>query len=138
MGKEVYDLRGRQALIGRLLRFYKEAYVHMLFYRILIIFSFLAAAVFSLSLLFDSFGPIFRTVFLLLWIFFTPQVFETSKGASVIATKGFIFGNLNKSYMVTAEKYEKHALAPIYKVAPYAALSLWAAGFIALALLWFA
>ena len=138
MGKEVYDLRGRQALIGRLLRFYKEAYVHMLFYRILIIFSFLAAAVFSLSLLFDSFGPIFRTVFLLLWIFFTPQVFETSKGVSVIATEGFIFGNLNKSYMVTAEKYEKHALAPIYKVAPYAALSLWAAGFIALALLWFA
>jgi len=35
----VHDVRGRLSLLGRLLEFYREAFVHLLFYRALIISS---------------------------------------------------------------------------------------------------
>ena len=138
MDKQLYDARGKQSSIGRLIAFDREAYVHMLFYRVLIILSIIAAAIFVLYYLFGIPSIIFELMFVLVWIFFTPQVYETSKGISIMATKGLVFGYLSKSYMKTAEKYKKHPLTPLYRAFPYAVIALWVLGLVIISLAWFA
>jgi hypothetical protein len=137
LNKEIYDIRGKQASIGRLLPFYKEAFIHMLFYRILIIVSIFAGVVFLLSYFSGLFTQLFKPLFLIVWILFTPQVFETAKGTSVIATKGFVHGDLNKSYLTAAIKYEKHPKSTFYKFMPYAALAIWIVGFLSISAMWY-
>jgi hypothetical protein len=136
LDKQVYDLRGKQTSIGRLLGFDKEAFIHMLFYRVLIIVSIIAAIAFVLGYAIGIPSAVFKLLFVLVWVLFTPQVYETAKGISVIATKGFVFGHLNKSYLATASKHGKRAMDPLYKLMPYTALVLWLAGLAALSYLW--
>ena len=138
MEKETYDLRGGQGRIIRLWHFYKEGYIHMLFYRILIPLSIITAIVFAATYVYGSptLNTASRLLFIFVWILFAPQVFESAKGASVIATKGFVHGDLNKLYMESAAKYEQHPLSPVYKALPYVALVTWVAGLIAISVLW--
>ncbi len=137
MDKQVYELRGRQSNLSRLVHFDKEAYIHMLFYRALIILSVVAGAVFFASYFFNLSTAVFRAFFMIIWVLFIPQVFESAKGMSVIATRGFVFGHLNKSYRSTAEKYLKPRAAPLFKAFPYAVLAAWLAGLVLLVLTWF-
>ncbi len=138
MEKQVYDPRGKQSNIGRLLGFDKEAYVHMLFYRVLIFFSLAAFVIFVAK--YAGLLPLwaFEAAFIVVWVLFTPQVYETAKGASVIATEGFVHGYLNKSYLTIAKKYKSHLHTQIYKMLPYASLAIWIAGLIAILYVWFA
>ncbi|MCL4389416.1 hypothetical protein M1397_02265 [Candidatus Marsarchaeota archaeon] len=138
MEKETYDLRGGQGRITRLWHFYREGYIHMLFYRILIPLSIISAIVLAATYILDYavLDAVSRLLLIAVWVVFTPQVFESAKGASVIATKGFIHGDLNKSYMESAIKYEQHPHTRVYKALPYAALSIWIAGLIAISILW--
>lgn len=136
LDKQVYDLRGRQASIGRLLGFDKEAFVHMLFYRILIAVSIIAAVAFILDYAIGIPKTIFESLFILVWVLFTPQVYETAKGLSIIATKGFILGQLNKSYLATANKHRNRSFDQLYKLMPYTALVLWLAGLVTLSYMW--
>ncbi len=135
MDKQTYDLRGSQSLLSGLFRFDTEAYLHMIFYRILIWFSFIAAAIFIFDYFFKI-NALSHAFFLLVWIFFTPQVLESAKGLSVIGTKGFVFGYLNKSYLTTAGKYEKQKMNSFYKVLPYIVFALWISGFVVLSFEW--
>lgn len=138
LDKQVYDLRGRQANMGRLLGFDKEALIHVLFYRVLIIISIIAAIAFILDYLVGIPSIVFEFLFVLVWIFFTPQVYETAKGMSVIATKGFVHGYLNKSYLATVDKLGKHKFELFYKLIPYTTLAVWMAGLVALSYMWLA
>ncbi len=139
MEKETYDLRGGQSRISRLWDFYKESYIHMLFYRMLIPVAIIAAVVFAVQYLYPSetISLISKLIFILVWVLFMPQVFETSKGLSIIATKGFVHGRLNKMYMEIAAKYEQHPLSPFYKAFPYLTIIVWIAGLITVSILWF-
>ena len=137
MEKQVFDPRGRQASIARLFKFDKEAFVHMIFYRALIFLSIAVAIVFILYYLLGFSELIFESAFILVWVFFTPQVYETAKGISVMATMGVEFGYLNRSYMVTAERLKTRKRSKFFRVAPYAALAVWVTGLITLSYLWF-
>ncbi|HUC38794.1 MAG TPA: hypothetical protein VL944_01550 [Candidatus Acidoferrum sp.] len=137
MEKQIYDSRGRQTSIARLAQFDAEAFIHMLFYRILIIFSILTFAAFVYSYATKLDFAIFQALFLAVWVLFTPQVFETAKGISLIQTRGFVFGRLNKSYTESAKNHVGARLAVMYRVIPYAALLVWVIGFAALLYVWF-
>jgi hypothetical protein len=139
MEKETYDMRGGQSRITRLWAFSKESYVHMLFYRILIPVAIIAAIIFAIQYIYPSLfvSMLFKLIFILVWVLFIPQVFETSKGLSIIATNGFIHGMLNKMYLESAAKYERHPLGLLYKAFPYFAIIVWIAGLISISALWF-
>ena len=94
--KKLYDMRGRQANIARLAHFHVEGFIHMLFYRIL---TFLAVIYGIVLLAFFAYPQLSLTVkalTVLVWIFFTPQLYETAKGFTIISTKGLAFGHLSE------------------------------------------
>ncbi|MCW6160276.1 MAG: hypothetical protein LVQ95_04285 [Candidatus Micrarchaeales archaeon] len=133
--KKLYDMRGRQANIARLAHFHVEGFIHMLFYRIL---TFLAVIYGIVLLAFFAYPQLSLTVkalTVLVWIFFTPQLYETAKGFTIISTKGLAFGHLSEEYrFLMKSKYGKSG--GIYHAVPYAVLAVWAAGFVAVLLWW--
>jgi hypothetical protein len=139
MEKETYDMRGGQSRIARLWSFYKESYIHMLFYRILIPVAIITAIIFTIQYFYPSqlVALLSKIMFLLVWVLFIPQVFETSKGISIIATNGFVHGRLNKMYLEAAAKYERHSFGLLYEALPYLAIIVWTAGLVAISALWF-
>lgn len=133
---ETFDTRGSETSIGRLLKFDKLAFVHVFFYRVLIFFSFIAAAI---ALIY--FITLNQTAFLamqvaivIVWILFTPQLFATAKVLSISMTNGISFGKLNPSFMSTVEKKKSTVF---FNILPYVALVIWVAGFVVLLFTWF-
>ncbi len=135
--KEPYDVRGRQSGIFRLFCFDKEGLAHMLFYRVAIFVALLLIA--SMAIGVKYVGTPFingsRVLILLLWILFTPQLFETIKAFSIIASHGTVFGRLNASF--TAHAVRKGGFDTVLRVLPYLVMIVWAIGFLGVVKLWF-
>ena len=134
-----YDVRGRQSRIFRLFCFDKEGLAHMTFYRIAIVIALLMLISMVIGLTYSSYHTPFingtRVLFLLLWILFTPQLFETGKAAAVIASRGIVFGRLNQSFMKYGIQKRRSYIA--LKAIPYVVMLVWAVGFVGLLRLWF-
>ena len=127
--KKLTDLRGPQRRIGRLAPFHFEAYVHILFYRIMIPLS-LAYGIFVLvSFGVPGLGYPVKLFTLVIWALWTPQFFEVAKGLSLSWSRGMAFGHMNKEFArLYRKRYAKKPLG--YHLFPYFVLALWAAGFV--------
>ncbi len=136
-GENSYDVRGRQSLIFRLSRFDREGLIHMVFYRIAVFLALILAAsmILSMSYYRTPFTGITKALLLLVWIIFTPQLFETAKAMSLISSRGIVFGKLNNSFMKYGVRKKKTYI--LLKALPYASLLIWAAGFAVLVKVWF-
>jgi hypothetical protein len=134
-GKELQDLRGPQRRILRLLRFYPEAYIHMLFYRIAIPLTILYALLILLYYILPGLGLALKISTAVLWVLWTPQLFAVTKGLCLAWTRGMAFGQLNPEFAALYRK--RYARRPgLYLALPYLALAVWAVGFIVLILRW--
>ncbi len=138
MEQDSYDVRGRQSSILRLASFDSEGMIHMLFYRIAIFVALALAISMTAGAVYygNALNSTSRYLLLALWILFTPQLFETAKAFSIIASHGVVFGRLNESFMKygAAKEFYYKPLAAL----PYAAIAVWAIGFAAIAFVWFA
>ncbi len=133
--KRLEDLRGPQSRIARLLSFYPEAYLHMLFYRIAIPLTLLYALTILLYLLRPGFGLALKIFTAALWVLWTPQLFAVAKGLALAWTRGMAFGQLNPEFAALYRKrYPRRS--GLYRALPYAVLALWVLGFAALLLRW--
>jgi hypothetical protein len=128
-GKKLGETRGGQSRIFRLASFDLEAFIHMLFYRILI-FVAPAYGVLTLVSLLYPFPPfVLKALTVLLWVLFTPQLFETVKALSLSWSRGMSFGHLNEEYSsLVKERYGGGV--KIYSSLPFLVLLLWSVGFV--------
>lgn len=136
MAKHVYDVRGSQSRIFRLYCYDREALVHMVFYRVAVIFAILAAITMVASFL--SYGnPLDqlseRFVFIL-GILLIPQLFGSMKAFSIIASHGVVFGRLNPSFMKYGIKERR--IYSLYKLIPYIVTVVWVIALVWLGVLW--
>ncbi len=115
--KVTYDVRGSQTNLKRQLSFNQEGFIHMVFYRGLIIVSMISFLVFLLSFWFAWMSQAIGYLILIIWILFIPQVFSFLKGISMIGSKGLEFGHLNESYASTLKV--NHNVLFMYKLVPY-------------------
>jgi len=135
MPKASRDLRGPQVRIGRLLRFHPEAFIHVLAYRIMVPLTILFGAVVLLSVFLPGLGAVLKIFTAVIWILWTPQLFEVAKGLSLAWTRGMAFGRLNEEFAhLYRKRYGKRTGA--YIAFPYIVLALWAAGFVVLLRWW--
>ncbi len=135
--KEIYDVRGGQSKLFRLLRFDTEGLVHLVFYRIAIVIAALMVISMAIGVKYvqTPFINATRVLMLLLWIMFTPQLFETIKAMSLIASRGVVFGKLNPSFMSQVKR--NTSMDGLLYALPYVVLAVWAVGLIGLVKLWF-
>jgi len=135
--KQVYDLRGRQSSMLRLWRFNRGALLHMLSNRILAFLALIAAVVMIMDLYSPSylFGEFARIMLLLVWIFFTPQLFAALKAFSLVYSRGGSFGHLNKAFVRASMKSK--GIYTVYTALPYVAMAVWLLGFAGLTMVWF-
>ncbi len=136
--KHVYDVRGRQSMIFRLYCSDKEAFVHMVFYRIAIIFAFIliASMVWSALQYGTALTIVTQRLIIIEGIFFVPQIFESVKALVIIMTKGVVFGELNASFVRFGVKRRRIYL--LYRLFPYIVIVLWAALLVWLGIMWLA
>ncbi len=135
MEKKTYDMRGHQANIARLFVFDKEGFVHMLFYRILIFYSVVYGLAVLVFLTYGLSPLLLKAMTAVLWIFFTPQVYETAKGFSLIGSKGLAFGHLSEEYIFLA-KNKYHKGVSIFPTVTTVAFAMWIIGFVMMLLWW--
>jgi len=135
LAKKSFDFRGRASNIGRSLRFDREAFIHALFYRILIPYSIIYGLILLVGVFLRGADFLLKPLTLVEWILFTPQVYETAKAFSLIASRGQAFGHLNESYLFLVRK-RYGSRSGVYRVLPYAVMILWVVGFILAAVWW--
>jgi hypothetical protein len=134
-GKRLEDLRGPQRRISRLLRFYPEAYIHMLFYRVAIPLTILYGLVILLFFLLPGWGLALKILTAVLWVLWTPQLFAVAKGLCLAWSRGMAFGQLNPEFAALYRKrYSRRS--GLYVALPYVVLVVWAVGFVVLILRW--
>ncbi len=135
--KETYDVRGGQSKIFRLFCFDKEGLLHMAFYRVAIVVALLMVISMAVGVKYvlTPFINGTRVLMLLLWISFTPQLFETVKAMSLIASGGMVFGKLNPSFMTQVKR--NSSMDAVLFALPYVVLLVWIVGFLGLLKLWF-
>ncbi len=133
--KVLRDLRGPQRRIGRLALFYFEGYLHVLVYRIQIPLTILYALLIVAYLTLSGLGVALKVVTAVVWVLWTPQLFEVAKGLSLAFSRGMAFGNLNPEF---AELYRKryHKRSGLYVAFPFVAMAVWAAGFVVMLARW--
>ncbi|MEM0075001.1 MAG: hypothetical protein QXG05_03130 [Nitrososphaerota archaeon] len=133
--KNLRDERGSQSRIARLTSFYTGAFIHMLFYRILIPVSIIYGITIFVWLGYPSLAILVKAMTAIVWFLFTPQFFYTIKGLILSYSRGLSFGHLNPEFVaIYRSRYKKNTayLAPI----PYIALAIWIIGFIAMLVWW--
>ncbi len=134
--KRIYDVRGKQSRILRLIRSDLEGFIHMLFYRLAIIVSFFAAL--SIALGIFSVGnpltPLSEKLIFIMGILMISQIFEFAKGFVVMITGGAVFGRLNRSFLKYGVK--PHAVYRLYKLVPYIVTIVWVIILIWLGVMW--
>ena len=133
--KALRDLRGPQRRIGRLARFSFEGYLHVLVYRFQVPLTILYALLIVAYLVAGGLGPALKVATAVVWVLWTPQLFEVAKGLSLAFSRGMAFGHLNPEF---AELYRKRysKRSGIYVAFPFVVLALWAAGFIVMLVGW--
>ena len=128
------DLRGPQRRIGRLSRFSFEGYLHVLVYRFQIPLTILYALLIAAYLVVGGLGLALKIVTAVVWVLWTPQLFEVAKGLALAWSRGMVFGRLNEEF---AHLYRKrYGGRSALKALPYVFLVVWAAAFIALVARW--
>lgn len=133
--KELYDMRGSQKNLFRLLAFDKEAFIHMLFFRILIPVSIIYGIVLLIYIATSQLQVLVKPLTVLVWVLFTPQFFESAKTVSLINTRGLSMGHLSHEFVnLMKTKYRKNTSA--YSAIPYGALALWAIAFVFMVVWW--
>ncbi len=126
--KTTYDSRGWQANLIRQISFNKASFVHMVFYRVLIIAALVTFVTFLFSFVYAGVKPYINYLLAAVWILFTPQLFILITGLAMVGSGGLEFGHLNKSYLNMIGKSGKSTIG--YRILPYAALIIWGVGFI--------
>ncbi|MDE1768460.1 MAG: hypothetical protein KGH67_01110 [Candidatus Micrarchaeota archaeon] len=135
--KHVYDVRGKQSSILRLYYSDKEALIHAVFYRIAILFAIVTLIVLLYNLINgDMLATSSKRFVIILGILFIPQLFESFKAFSLIASEGVVFGHLNPSFLKYGIK--KRKIYWLYKIIPYIVTLVWVIGLAVLSVLWFA
>jgi hypothetical protein len=129
------DLRGPLWRIGRLLRFYPEAFIHVLAYRIMVPLMILYGAVMVASLLLPGLGVVLKASTAVIWMLWTPQLFEVAKGLSLSWTRGMAFGRLNPEFAhLYRKRYGRRSW--VFVAFPFIVVALWAAGFVVMLAWW--
>ncbi len=128
MEKKTYDARGSIGNLGRLTAFDREAFYHLIFYRLLIIASIITFALFILSLGFHALGLSWKIMLVIVWLLLTSQVFESAKAFVLVGSGGIAFGRLNESYLSSMRAGSTDPGLRVY--IPYAVLLIWVIGFI--------
>ncbi len=136
MEKHIYDVRGRQSSIFRLYCSDKEALIHMVFYRLAIIFAFLAAISIIASIYsnHNPLNPLTERFIFVVGVLMIPQLFESLKAAMLIASGGVVFGRLNPSFLKYGVKQKR--IYQLYKLVPYIVTIVWILGLIWLGIMW--
>jgi hypothetical protein len=133
--KRLKDLRGPQRRIGRLASFTMEGYVHVLVYRIMVPLTLLYAALIIVYLAAGVPGAVLKVITAVVWVLWTPQLFEVAKGLSLAWSRGMAFGRMNPEFAALYRKrYAKRSIG--YQAFPFVVLALWTAGFIIMLLRW--
>jgi hypothetical protein len=133
-GKNLKDLRGPQIRIARLAKFYLEGFIHVLAYRIMVPLTILYGLLIIAYLLALGLGSVLKIATAIVWILWTPQLFEVAKGLALAWSRGMAFGNLNEEFAHLYRK--KYGRKPGYQALPYAVLVVWTAGFILMIARW--
>jgi hypothetical protein len=137
--KELKDLRGPQRRIARLASFNLEAFIHELVYRIMVPLT-LAYALLLIAYLVrgtagGALGAALKVVTAVVWLLWTPQLFEVAKGLSLAWSRGMAFGSMNPEFAALYRKrYAKRSGA--YVALPFLVLAAWLAGFIVMLVRW--
>jgi hypothetical protein len=135
LAKKPYDFRGKASNIARSWRFDKEAFIHAIFYRVLIPYSIVYGVILLAGVFIRSVDFALKPLTLVEWVLFTPQVYETVKAFSLIGSRGQAYGHLNESYAYLIRK-RYGSKSPIYGVLPQVVLALWVIGFVVAAIWW--
>ena len=136
LGKETFDVRGSETNLFKTVGYDLEAFIHLASFRLSIFTSFIIAIAIFANLIFGYFGGYIEAAIVIAWILITPQLYEVIKAFSLISSHGYVFGQMNKSFLDTVgEKYNK----PSYKllrVLPATAMVIWALALVALIVTW--
>ena len=134
--KKVYDLRGKQTKISRLLRFDNEAFIHLLAYRMFVFIAVIYGIVLLGSLFYGPFVLYVKILTMLSWILFIPLVFALIKVTSLVGSHGLAFGKFNSAYRtMKMEKAGRLQVTALWLL-PYLATAAWAICFFAMLKWW--
>jgi lysylphosphatidylglycerol synthetase-like protein (DUF2156 family) len=129
------DFRGSQARIGRLARFHVEGFVHVLVYRIMVILTIVYGIFIVIYLAAPGLGTPLKVLTGIVWVLWTPQLFEVAKGLSLAWSRGMAYGKLNPEFAsLYRKRYNKKP--GFLQALPWLVLAVWAAGFIVLMARW--
>lgn len=101
--------------LARLWRFYPGAFIHMVFYRALIISALLTFVLFVLYMIYSPLWLAFELILLADWILFTTQVYESARAFVDVGSRGLALGRLNRSFvnsMMGGERARTYAAMP--------------------------
>jgi hypothetical protein len=134
-GSTPRDLRGPQIRILRLARFLPEGFIHVLAFRIKVPLAILYGLLIIVYLLVPGAGTVLKVATAVIWVLWTPQLFEVAKGLALAWSRGMAFGKLNPEF---ARLYRKRygKWPGLYRALPFLVLALWAAGFILMLARW--
>ncbi len=121
----------------RLKRFYGAAFIHMLFYRILIFVAPITAVFILVGIVSGYPAAIFASRILILasWILFAPQLFAALKAFSLVSSKGTAFGRFSEPFARLRSVGSSGHL--VYNALPYVGTLIWTAGFAVIVFAWF-
>lgn len=134
--KKVYDLRGKQTKIARLLRFDNDAFIHLFAYRAFVFLAVIYGIVLLGSIVY---GPLIQYVKLftmLAWILFIPLVFALMQVAALVGSKGLAFGKFDSAYRATRIKKTGRLQVTALWILPYLATAAWIICFFAMMRWW--
>ena len=133
--KTLKDLRGPQRRIQRMAPFFFEGYIHVVVYRIMIPLTLLYALFIIAYLAFGGLGTGLKIFTAVIWVLWTPQLFEVAKGLALAWSRGMAFGHMNEEFaQMYRKRYRKRS--GVYTALPYVVLALWAVGLIVLIVRW--
>jgi len=129
------DFRGSQARIGRLAGFHLEGFIHVLAYRIMVILTILYGIFIVIFLAAPGLGTPLKIVTGIVWVLWTPQLFEVAKGLALAWSRGMAYGKLNPEFAhLYRTRYNKKP--GLLRAFPWVVLAVWAAAFVALMARW--
>ena len=82
-----------------------------------------------------AFGTALKIATAVIWVLWTPQLFEVAKGLALAWSRGMAFGNLNEEFAhLYRTRYGKRR--GLYLSLPFIVMAVWAAGFILMIARW--
>ncbi len=129
------DLRGPLSRLGRLAAFHREGLIHVVAYRVMVPLMVLFGALVFVYLFVPGLGLALKVSTAVIWVLWTPQLFEVARGLSLAWSRGMAYGKLNPEF---AHLYRKrYGKATWHLVAfPWVVLVLWAAAFVVMLVRW--